>query len=260
MNTLLALPAGKLLPVALAAIFLVGAGLSPAAVSADSSNTKTVEQNEHEEQGSETGSGTSGTTNTTTRANVKQRNVQVFKGDEDALANSSQDATNDATVTQTASATSGDATALDGGKARSGNASAGTFANVVQLNVQVMILLSPECEAHQSASNTANIDQTAEATSGDATAVGPGSEAASGDASSVTRSNSMQRNTQVYVCTPRGDSPTYQEASNTYDARQTAKATSGGTFAGPGSSATSGDATSEIESKMKQSNRQIRVR
>jgi hypothetical protein len=232
----------------LLAVLALGAGIAPGVASADSNNTKTINQTEVEIPGTETGTGaTSGATYTQNTAIVRQNNVQVGVGDATALANSTQTATNDATVNQTSIAVAGDATSSDG-TATSGNAYAKNHAVVIQLNVQVMALLSPQCVAHQTAANEAYIDQTAIAATGNATS--EGGHASSGDARVHNKGAVVQKNIQVHVCKPRSPGSTTQTAYNGYGAVQGTAAVSGESTAGPGSTAASGsvEATNSFRS------------
>jgi hypothetical protein len=236
-----------------------GAGLPAGLVKADESSTQTLNQNEIGVTGTATSSvgvaALAGPAIANAHAVVQQHNVQVATGDPTALANSSQDATNTATVNQTTAAVTGDATSTNGGTATSGYAAAQALAVVLQLNVQVMALLSEDCVVEQVATNDAQIDQTAASMSGSATADGATSDAATGDARSSTRNVSVQRNVQVYVC--KGETMSSQEAANAIAAAQEAAALTGNADSTSGSDTSSGNATSKVSESQSQVNHQI---
>jgi hypothetical protein len=237
-----------------------GAAVPVEVASADANNQQNVVQEEIEVPGDAVSSGgvaNAGSAMTQAVAVVRQLNVQVAAGDLEALANSSQTATNTAGVTQTVVAVAGDATAT-GGTATTGYAISGAMAVVLQLNIQIMALLSPECVVTQVASNDANVDQTAAAISGEATAAGANSEASSGNARAWARQFSLQRNVQIYVCTGRNlGIPGNQEASNSLGAGQTAAAISGNASALTGSGAATGNTRAWSSDLQRQVNGQI---
>jgi hypothetical protein len=247
-----------LIPSLTVAVLGLGAAWQTQDASADSGNQKTITQFAAAIPGTETASGSGnaivGTTTTYSHAVVQQHNVQVAAGDPAALSASSQDAFNTATVGQTDVAMSGNATA-DGGTATSGDATAGSLAVVLQLNVQVMALLSPECVAAQTATNDAQIDQTAVAATGEASS--EGGDAASGDASASNKAVLVQRNLQVYVCKPKSGTSTTQDAAQTYVLDQAAVSASGSADGGAAGDSTSGNVASSNSSRAGQVTRQI---
>jgi hypothetical protein len=216
---------------------------------ADESNTQTVTQAEAEMPGT----GNSGPAMAFNRETVIQKNIQVIAGDAETKANSTQTASNDAAVTQAAGAASGDASGTNGGIAVSGAAFAGNIAVVHQMNIQV--IAGRGCDVDQVASNTAEVDQTALAVSGDASADGAGSQAQSGNASAINVDVVRQRNVQIYVC--RGDGTGQQVAGNILQDAQTSLAVSGDAVAGEGGDSSTGNASSDISSQTTQVNRQF---
>lgn len=239
-----------------------GTGLSAEVASADSNNQQNVSQEEIEVPGETTsadgGVAIAGPALTQANAIVHQLNVQVAAGDATAVANSSQTADNTADLNQTAVAVVGDATATEGGIATTGYAISGTMAVVLQLNIQVMALLSSDCIVTQVASNDAAIDQTAAAMSGEATADGAGSDASSGSARAFARQFSIQRNVQIYVCTGHDLGGTgEQDAANALAVGQDGVALSGNAAALSGSDAATGNARAWLSDVQRQVNRQI---
>jgi hypothetical protein len=122
-------------------------------------------------------------------------NVQV-----DPFGNATQTAQNTSSVSQSAQAQAGMATATNGGVAVSGPAIAGAISVITQINVQVNACPNTSTHIVQTALNSATLNQAAIARSGDATANGPGSFAMSGAARSIAVSTINQRNIQVYTC------------------------------------------------------------
>jgi hypothetical protein len=184
---------------------------------------------------------------------VIQKNIQVVAGDAETEANSTQTAANEATINQVAGAASGDASGTNGGIAMSGAAFAGNIAVVHQMNIQV--IAGRGCDVDQVASNTAEVDQTALAVSGEASADDAGSQAQSGNARAINVDVVRQRNVQIYVC--RGDGTGQQVATNTLQDAQTSLAVSGDAVAGDGGDSSTGDASSNISSQTTQVNRQF---
>ncbi|HEU0073541.1 MAG TPA: hypothetical protein VFS30_05975 [Dehalococcoidia bacterium] len=260
-NPILGLPQRLAAVTVVSLLLAFGAAVPVEVASADANNQQNVVQEEIEVPGDAVSSGgvaNAGSAMAQAVAVVRQLNVQVAAGDLEALANSSQTATNTAGVTQTVVAVAGDATATDGGTATTGYAISGAMAVVLQLNIQIMALLSPECVVTQVASNDANVDQTAAAISGEATAAGANSEASSGNAHAWARQFSLQRNVQIYVCTGRNLGSTgNQEASNSLAADQTAAAISGNASALTGSGAATGNTRAWSSDLQRQVNRQI---
>jgi hypothetical protein len=180
---------------------LLAFGMTAASVSADlDGDNQSINQTESEELGSETGAGAiSGTANAFNLAVAPQNTVQVvavWDGTED---NCTQEASNDATINQDAAASSGDTTAGGGSLAASGQALAGNIAVAAQSNVQVIVGSCGD-GVTQSASNDADIDQLADADTGDA-AAGIWSAADSGNAASLDVDVTTQHIEQVYVDT-----------------------------------------------------------
>ena len=265
MCKLLALPPRFVAILLVSASLALGAGVPARLVSADASNTQNVQQTEVQLPGTPTftdgGTATSGTAVAMANAIVHQINVQVAAGNQLAIANSSQTATNNAEVTQTSAAATGDTTGSNGGMASSGNATAVSTAIILQMNIQIMALLSPDCAVDQVASNDAGVGQTAVAASGEATADGLGSTAASGSAAAGNRALIIQRNIQVYVCTGHGDATDTgsQQAVNDFAQEQVAIALTGTAAASDGSTAGSGSAAARLRDSIHQTNRQIVV-
>ena len=265
MCKLLALPPRFVAIVLVSASLAFGAGVPARLASADASNTQNVQQTEVQLPGTPTattgGTANSGTAIALTNAIVHQINVQVAAGDQQAIDNSSQVATNNADVTQTSAAETGDATGSDGGMASSGNATAISTAIVLQMNIQIMALVSPDCVVDQVASNDTGVGQTAVAASGAATADGLRSTAASGSAAARNRALIIQRNIQVYVCTGHGDATDTgsQQAVNDFAQEQVAIALTGTADASDDSTAESGSAAARLRDSIHQTNRQIVV-
>ena len=233
---------------ALSATVLAVGGIS--GVAADSNNVENVQQLAAGIVGDSTG-GIAGPALTLDNAVVNQINVQVIAGDQETKDNSSQTAYNEANVDQTDVAVSGDTSDSDGATARSGKAMAGSFAHVLQLNVQV--IAGSGCAVTQDASNVADLDQEALAVSGDASAAG--GSATTGDATARNSANIHQKNIQIYVC--RQGSTGSQVANNVADYDQTvAAATGNASSTGEGDAAT-GDASSEADVRLNQSNVQV---
>jgi uncharacterized Zn-binding protein involved in type VI secretion len=178
---------------------MVASAMTAASVHADPyGNNESINQTESEEPGSETGAGAiAGTANAFNVAVAPQNNVQVvavWDGTED---NCTQEASNDATINQDAAASSGDATADGGSLAASGQALAGNIAVAAQSNVQVIVGSCGD-GVTQIASNDADIDQLADADTGDAEAEA-WSTAESGYAASLNADVTTQHNEQIYV-------------------------------------------------------------
>lgn len=261
-NAILGLPQRLAVVTVVSLLVAFGAVIPVEVVSADANNQQNVVQEEIEVPGdavtSDDGVATAGPAIAQAVAVVRQLNVQVAAGDPGALANSSQTATNTAGVTQTVVALAGDATATDGGSAATGYAISGAMAVVLQFNIQIMALLSPDCVVTQVASNDADVDQTAAAMSGEATAGGANSDASSGNARALARQFSIQRNVQIYVCTGRNlGSAGNQDASNSLAAGQAAAAISGDASALTGSDAATGNTRAWLSDLQRQVNRQI---
>jgi hypothetical protein len=242
----------------------LGAGVPARLASADANNTQNVQQTEAQLPGTPTattgGTANSGAAIALANAIVHQINVQVAAGNQQAIANSSQTATNNADVTQTSVAATGDTTGSNGGIAGSGDATAVSTAIILQMNIQIMALLSPDCAVDQVASNDAGLDQAAVAATGEATADGAGSTATSGRAAAWNRALIIQRNIQVYVCTGHGSTDTgSQQAVNDFAAQQAAIALTGTAAASEGSTAGSGKAAARLRDSVRQTNRQIVV-
>jgi hypothetical protein len=265
MCKLLALPPRFVAVVLISGSVALGAGIPARLVSADANNTQNVQQTEVQLPGTPTattgGTANSGAAIALANAIVHQINVQVAAGNQQAIANSSQTATNNADVTQTSAASTGDTTGSNGGMASSGTATAATTAIILQLNIQIMALLSPDCVVNQVASNDAGVGQTAIAASGEATADGMGSTAASGRASAWNRALIIQRNIQVYVCTGHGDATEAgsQQAVNDFAQEQVAIALTGAAGASGDSTGGSGSAAARLRDSIRQTNRQIVV-
>ena len=219
-------------------------------VSADSSNVENVQQSGAEIVGNAAG-GIAGPALTFDTAVVNQINVQVIAGDQETQDNSSQTAYNEANIDQTNIAVSGDASASDGGTAMSGRAIAGSFAHVLQLNVQVIAGFG--CAVTQEASNVVDLDQEAVALSGDASATG--GSATTGDASARNSAHIQQRNIQIYHC--HEGSAGSQVANNVADYDQTVAAATGNATSTAGGDSSTGDALSESDVRLNQSNFQL---
>jgi hypothetical protein len=246
----------------LSLLLLIGAGLPARVAWADEANEQTITQEEIEVPGSASADdgavAIAGPAVAYANAVVHQLNVQVATGDPVALANSSQSANNTAGVSQTSVALTGNATAEDGATATTGYAISGGLVVVIQLNIEIMALLSPDCVANQVASNDAQVDQTTAAMSGDATAAGENSNAASGNARAFARSFSIQRNVLIYVCTGRNSgSSADQQAANELVVSQAAAGLSGSAAALDGARAGTGKARAWLSNVQRQVNRQI---
>ena len=265
MCKLLALPPRFVAIVLVSASLALGAGIPAQLVSADANNTRNVQQTEVQLPGTPTattgGTANSGAAIALANAIVHQINVQVAAGNQQAIANSSQMATNNADVMQTSAASTGDTAGSDGGVAGSGTATAVSTAIILQMNIQIMVLLSPDCAVDQVASNDAGVGQTAVAASGEATAEGLGSTAASGSAAARNRALIIQRNIQVYVCKGKDGATDAgsQQAINDFAQEQVAIALTGTTDATGGSTTSSGDAAARLRESAKQTNHQIVV-
>jgi hypothetical protein len=244
--------------VLVSASLALGAGIPARLASADANNTQNIQQTEVQMPGTASGTANSGAAIALTNAIVHQINVQVAAGNQQAIANSSQTATNDAGVTQTSGAATGDASGTHGGVAMSGTSMAMSTAIILQMNIQIMALLSEDCVVDQVASNDADLDQMALAGSGTASADGAGSTAASGAASARNRALIIQRNIQIYVCRKGGDAGS-QQAANAFAAEQAAIALTGDASAAEGSDAGSGNAAARLRDYVRQTNRQIVV-
>jgi hypothetical protein len=186
---------------------------------------------------------------------VIQRNIGVIAGNDVTENTSSQTAFNVLGHSQDADATAGDTTEAGGGTARSGNAVARNRAIVIQINVQVIAGLN--CSVDQVAGNVALLDQEANATSGDATAVGPGSLAQSGDARAGNVAVIKQMNKQIYICRGTDGGSGEQTALNVGSVGQLADAMTGDVSAGSGQTATSGDAGVINRARLDQHNTQL---
>jgi hypothetical protein len=230
-------------------------GIQNTAVFADpgtATNTKNIQQTSSETGGTATGNAVAGPAMTMDQAQVHQLNIQVIAGDDATKANSTQTASNEANITQDDDAASGSATGSGAGTAQSGSALARSRALVLQLNIQVIAGVG--CSVTQTASNVANIDQSAAAVSGTATA-SDAATAQSGDARATNSAAVVQKNVQVYKCSK--PSTGSQTASNTADITQGTGAMSGSASASGGSSAASGDAAGANTQSQFQSNHQF---
>ena len=193
------------------------------------------------------------------KAIVQQINVQVVAGPKETRSNSTQTATNEANVNQTTLAASGDATGADGGVALTGSATAGSLAIVHQINIQIIAGWAPSGGVTQTASNTADVDQTTVAASGSADASGDGSVARSGDASALSVTRVHQKNIQIYVGRKPfvTDGPVVQTATNSLSVDQTTLALTGDAVAADHGVASTGDARARAFALAKQTNRQL---
>jgi hypothetical protein len=240
---------------AVSSIALVLAALTVSAqvVKADESSTQTVNQAEVEIPGTEAGAANAGPAIAFNKELVFQKNIQVIAGDAETKANSTQTATNELALNQAAAAASGDASGADGGMAMSGGALAGNIAVVHQMNIQV--IAGRGCDVDQIASNTAEIEQTAIAASGDASADGSDAQAVSGNARAVNVDVVRQHNVQVYVCRRGGSGE--QVAQNILEDTQGSLAVSGAAIASDGSDSQTGDAAAGNHLRTDQVNRQF---
>jgi hypothetical protein len=203
--------------------------------------------------GEATGAGaTSGGADADNNAQVHQMNIQVIAGGPENEANSIQTATNEANVGQMAGAASGDTDADGGSTATSGDATAANFALVHQMNIQV--IAGRGCAVTQEASNVANLDQTALAVTGAASA-SDSSSASSGDATAGNRHVVQQKNIQVYVC--KNGATGSQVASNVADIDSMVGAATGNATSSGASTASTGDATGSSEGSVSQTNHQF---
>jgi hypothetical protein len=240
------------------AALLIVAMLSLMAISAGTASAaSTTEQEESEEQGSSSGVASSGGAAAFNSSHVQQMDIQVVAGTGGDEADVDQDASNNAYVKQSASAESGDASGEEGGTAVSGTGIAGNLSILLQLNLQIVAGDIPDEGVTQYASNDANVDQKAEASSGDADGSGDGSSAATGNAEAVNVDVGRQQSLQLYVGEPGTSEPSSQSSSKKLDDKQETKGSSGDSVADEGGEAESGDAQAYSRLSTSQESSQI---